>query len=157
MDETNDAIELPRESMAQPPALLPTAPQRKAQREKSFTDAVIVRRLEGDNLLVPMSQEGVKNANIITAEMCRDLLERTIDKYKEQDKTPTTKEMGELINAAKAVAEMAKSAHEGGELGVPSPNGLAGAPGQTIQTPDQFLTLMAKITTVAPVKNVTPK
>ncbi|MCJ7824334.1 MAG: hypothetical protein MUP44_05495 [Anaerolineales bacterium] len=152
MDESTDVIELQREDFTHPPAILtaPPPPKRNMQREKRFTDAVIVRRLEGEDVSVPMSAEGVKNANIITAELCRDLLEKVIDDYKVKDKTPTTKEMGELISAAKAVAEMAKAAQDG--LSVAGPDGML-AP--SIQSNDQFLSLVARISSVSP-KNITP-
>ena len=153
MDESTEVIELPREELTHPPAILsaPPPPKRNMQREKRFTDAVIVRRLDGADLLVPMSAEGVKNANIITAELCRDLLEEVIDKYKAKDTAPTTKELGELISAAKAVTEMAKAAQDG--LSAPGPDGLLGGP-PSIQSNDQFLSLVARISSAAP-KNVT--
>lgn len=152
MDESTEVIDLPRESLTTPPEVTTSispisAPKRTIQREKKFTDAVIVRRLQGDDLLVPMSAEGVKNANIITAELCRDLLEKTIDRYKEQDKTPTSKELGELVNAGKAVMEMAGRAHEGGELNAPGPDGLLGGT-PAISSPSQIIDLFARIKTL---------
>jgi hypothetical protein len=152
-----------REDM-QVPAVLPESPppppKKRKQHEKEFTDAVVVRRIDKSELLVPLTAEGARNANLITAEMARDLVEKTIQIHMDKDTPPTPKELADLTAAAKNVAEMAMKAHGAAANPSAAPEGSSLTAiyhsGDT-KTPTDFLALVARLDGAArQTKNVTP-
>lgn len=147
----------------QPPAVLPESPpppKKRKQHEKQFTDAVVVRRMDKRELLVPLTAEGARNANLITAELARDLVEKAIQSHLDKETSPTPKELSDLTAAAKNVAEMAMKAHGAPANPSPAPAGSSLTAiyhsGDT-KTPEDFMALVQRLDGAArQTRNVTP-
>lgn len=140
--------------------IAPKLPTIRKQKEKLFTDAVIVRRLGGDDISVPMTPEGIRNANVITAEAARDLVEKTIRERMLSDDVMAAKELKELVEVAKGAIELATNAQLNviGETGETGLSASVGPPDpKNIKTASDFLALMSKMASHAKesTKNVT--
>ena len=145
------------------PAALPDPRllMRKRDNEKRFTDAVIVRRLDKTDLAVPMTPEGLRNANIITAELYRDLVEQAIKTALDGGRPLTPKELEDLKKAAQGAIEIANHAQltalqQTGQGGV---SGSYGSDPADIRSPGGFIAVVQNLDSIAKnmTKNVTPK
>lgn len=98
----------------------PKKPRKKQATEKMFSNALVVRRENGQKLLVPVSGSDNKAANQIMASMVRDLVKQNIDLYKESGMALKPKELADLATAAKLAAELSYDAYIKDDDGVPS-------------------------------------
>ncbi len=92
---------------------------KKPKEEVGFR-TIEVKNKDGSYTPVPVDETGNRVANQILASKMRNLIEDSIKKYKDHDTTLTPKELKELTDAAKNVAEFSGDVYRAAEPIAPS-------------------------------------
>lgn len=132
IDPTIDAIDISTETMDRGEGALELRPPpkvrvKKQMREKKFSNALIIRRENGEKVLVPLEAKDNRHANMVVASMLRELVKNNIDLHKASRDPLKPRELADLATAAKLAAELSYRAYEpdASELG---PDGQARPP-----------------------------
>lgn len=73
-------------------------------------------RGDGENsLIVPLTADGNKMANMVMAAKMRLIMDGSLKKYTEQDALLTPKEIKDLADAAKSIASFSAEVYQGGD------------------------------------------
>lgn len=82
--------------------------------------SIQVRDDDGTIMLVPANADENRIAGMLMAAKMRKLLEKNIQKYRDQDATLTPKELAELATAAAKIEGFAGDVYKGSEVSLPS-------------------------------------
>jgi hypothetical protein len=94
-------------------------------REKKFANSIVVRRGNGDKVLVPLDGNDNKRANMLVVAMARDLVKTQMDLYKASSEPLRPKELADVVGAVKTLTEASEKAY--GEVS-PEGTGAAASP-----------------------------
>ncbi len=89
---------------------------KKSSAMARLVTSIEVKQPDGSLISVPVSAEDNTKANKIMASKMRSMFESTMKKYQDAEQTLTPKELKEMADAARAIAEFSGEIYKSGDV-----------------------------------------